>query len=432
MTDAKWNADFKPEAALNYFKRKGLNASFSWQDMWHEDHDAAFTIAKMMDLDLLRDMREAVQQAIDQGLTSQQFRKNVEPMLVKAGWWGKAEMPDPITGEMKLVQLGSARRLETIFRTNMQMAYAAGDWEQITDTADSAPYLMYDAIDDNRTRPAHKAWDGTVLRWDDPWWQTHRPPCGWNCRCSTIQLSGDELQAMGKSVSPAPKVTYREFTNRRSGEISRVPDGIDPGFAYNPGAASLRAHAVQLFAEKVAQAPAMMGATAWASLVESKPSVMRAFDDQFAHWMQSVSERGNSRREWFVVGAMAPADVEYLALRGSAPVSAEIAMEDRLVIGPKAARHEEAGNALSLAEMKRIPLAVRAPEAVLFDVNNDTLLYVVSSSSDDRKNKIVVRPDYTSSKPKKQLNAVRTAFKVPLKNLTQQQEYLLVRGRLEK
>ena len=60
---ATWNPDFKPEAALNYFKRKGLKASFSWQDMWHEEHDAAFTIAKMMDVDLLRDMKDAVDKA---------------------------------------------------------------------------------------------------------------------------------------------------------------------------------------------------------------------------------------------------------------------------------------------------------------------------------------------------------------------------------
>jgi SPP1 gp7 family putative phage head morphogenesis protein len=241
--------DLAPEAALRFFRRKGLQASFSWQDMWQEEHDAAFTVAKMMDIDLLRDVRDSVDRAIAGGQTFQTFRKSLEPELVKAGWWGRKEVADPQTGEIKEVQLGSVRRLQTIFRTNMQVAYSAGDWEQIQESAESAPYLMYDAVDDNRTRPLHRLWDRLVLLWNDPWWQTHRPPNGWGCRCSTIQLSAVELKAMGLAVSEAPAITMREYTNRRTGEITRVPDGIDPGFAYNPGASRMQHLQAQLQAK---------------------------------------------------------------------------------------------------------------------------------------------------------------------------------------
>lgn len=235
-----FSLDLAPEAAVRFFRKKGLRRTFSWQDIWQEEHDAAFTVAKMMDIDLLRDVRDAVDYAIAKGETFADFRRKLEPELVRRGWWGQAEMLDPLTDELKHVQLGSVRRLETIFRTNMQMAYSAGDWEQITETADSAPYLMYDSVDDNRVRPAHKAWDGMVLRWDDPWWATHHPPNGWSCRCSTIQLSDSDLRIMDKSPGSSPPVTTREFTNRRTGEITRVPDGIDPGFAYNPGASRIQ------------------------------------------------------------------------------------------------------------------------------------------------------------------------------------------------
>lgn len=235
---------------MRFFQGKGLAASFSWQDAWQEEHDAAFTVAKMADVDLLRDVQEAVDLALTRGETFADFRKRLEPEMVKRGWWGRAEMEDPATGEVKNVQLGSVRRLETIFRTNMQMSYAAGDWEQITETADDAPYLMYDAVDDDRVRPAHKAWDGVVLRWDDAWWQTHRPPNGWMCRCSTIQLSDFDLQALDRSVGRAPAVTSREFTNKRTGEVTLVPDGIDPGFAYNPGSSRTQMLLVQLAARK--------------------------------------------------------------------------------------------------------------------------------------------------------------------------------------
>lgn len=232
---AGFSFDLAPAEALKFFRAKGYQIGFAWQDVWQEEHSAAFTVAKMMDVDLLRDVRAAVDKAIAEGQTLAQFSKDLKPALADAGWWGKKAMIDPVTGEETLAQLGSPRRLRTIFRTNMQTAYSAGHWAQIQDTKAEAPYLMYDAVDDNRTRPQHRAWDNTVLPADHPWWQTHFPPNGFNCRCSAIQLSHRQLQAMGKAVDPAPASPTYEYTNPRSGEISRVPLGIDPGWAYNPG-----------------------------------------------------------------------------------------------------------------------------------------------------------------------------------------------------
>lgn len=229
--------DLPPKEALAFFRAKGYVTSFAWQDTWQEEHDRAFTVAKMANVDLLRDVRDAVDKAIAEGQTFQQFREAIEGRLVQAGWWGKGEMTDPLTGEKRLVQLGSPRRLRTIFRTNMQTAYAAGHWQQIQESKAQAPMLMYDAVDDDRTRPEHAAWDGTILPVDDPWWQTHMPPNGWNCRCGVIQLGTDQAKEMGwQPGDPAPPSPTREYVNPRTGEVSRVPEGIDPGWAYNPGA----------------------------------------------------------------------------------------------------------------------------------------------------------------------------------------------------
>lgn len=232
-----FNLNLPPEAALKLFRNKGLKTGFSWQDVWKQEHDAAFTVAKMLDVDLLSDVRDAVDAAIANGETLGEFSKKLQPELAKKGWWGRGELLDPLDGVVKEVQLGSPRRLQTIFRVNMQMAYAAADRIRYEETKESAPYLMYDAVDDNRVRPQHRAWDGTVLPGDDPWWHSHNPPNGYNCRCGTIQLSTDDLRAMGKEPdAQAPPIFRREFTNRRTGEISNVPDGIDPGFDYAPGA----------------------------------------------------------------------------------------------------------------------------------------------------------------------------------------------------
>lgn len=236
-----------PARAIEFFRAKGLSPSFAWQDMLHAEHDAAFTVAKMLDVDLLRDVRDAVDAALSSGQTFADFRRGIEPLLMERGWWGKADMLDPLTGEVKPVQLGSVRRLETIFRTNLRTAYAAGHWSSIVEHADEAPYLLYDAILDGRTRPAHRAWDGKVLRVDDPWLKTHTPPNGWNCRCSLIQLDRKQLERLGKQgPDAAPSDGTYEWINPRTGEVLRVPNGIDPGWAYNPGASRAKALGEQL------------------------------------------------------------------------------------------------------------------------------------------------------------------------------------------
>lgn len=270
--------DLPPEEALKFFRAKGYRVSFAWQDVWQQEHEAAFTVAKLLDLDLLKDVRAAVDKAISEGQTFEQFRDNLEPTLVDAGWWGRKKMVDPQTGEEREVQLGSVRRLRTIFRVNMQAAYAAGNWAQVEDNANDAPWLMYDAVDDDRTRPEHKAWDGTVLRYDDPFWAEHTPPNGWNCRCSIIQLSDRDLERIGKKPDTKPPRHANEsskYVNPRTGEETDVPRGIDPGWAYNPGKeryAQLRATE----REKLEDTPTAMATTYIAALA----------GDGFARWLK--------------------------------------------------------------------------------------------------------------------------------------------------
>lgn len=225
-----------PAQALAFFRRKGLKTSFAWQDVTHQEHDHAFTVAKMLDLDLLRDVKKMVDQALAEGMTLRDFQKQLQPLLETKGWWGRKEMVDPETGEVRDVQLGSPRRLRTIFQTNLATAYAAGQWAQIVETSERAPWLMYTAVHDNRTRPEHMAWDGRVLRFDDPWWQTHYPPNGWNCRCDVIQLNDRQVKKMGLTpLDQAPDDGTEPWTNPRTGEERQIPRGIDPGWDYHPG-----------------------------------------------------------------------------------------------------------------------------------------------------------------------------------------------------
>ena len=233
--------DLPPREAVEHFRAKGLHAGFSWLDTDAASHLRSFTVAKAMQLDVLSDIRTAVDRAIAQGTTFEEFQDGLEPLLRKHGWWGRERMIDPDTGESKIVQLGSPRRLRIIFDTNLRMAYARGRWERIERVAEARPYLRYVATLDDRTRDQHRAWHGTVLRWDDPFWRTHYPPNGWFCRCTVQQLSEDDLEDFGYQVSPAPPEGWdqmRTWTNKRIKHGKRtyqVPRGIAPGFQHNVG-----------------------------------------------------------------------------------------------------------------------------------------------------------------------------------------------------
>ncbi len=244
-----------PEEAIRALRAKGYVIGHDWRDVWAEEHMAAFTVAKVGELDLLADIRGAVDKALAEGTTLRDFQKGLQPLLEERGWWGRKKVTDPLTGEERIVQLGSPRRLQTIFRTNLRMAYATGRWDRIQRVKSRMPYLRYTAVMDDRTRPEHASWHGTILPVDDPWWETHAPPNGWNCRCRLIQLSATQMRRAGWKVSERPPVKMRDWPNKRTGERVAVPEGIDAGFAYNPGSAGVRrAEISRLFADRLEEA----------------------------------------------------------------------------------------------------------------------------------------------------------------------------------
>lgn len=169
------------------------------------------------------------------------------PELQKAGWWGLVE-DRSITGTDDPVFVGE-RRLRTIFGTNMRVSRAAGQWARIQAVKDRRPWLRYSAVLDRRTRPSHALWHATILPVDHPWWRTHFPPNGWNCRCTVTQWSDADLASKGwKPTDPADlppdDPVGNAFFGRRDGDGNRkrrdVRPGIDPGWDYHPGDHSLQ------------------------------------------------------------------------------------------------------------------------------------------------------------------------------------------------
>jgi SPP1 gp7 family putative phage head morphogenesis protein len=259
-----FNAGPSPEAR-RYLRAKGWRPAFSYKDVWGEEHAFAFTVAKAMTMDVLRTIREALETALEDGVPYAQFQRELTTQLQALGWWGKQEMEDPATGERQLVQLGSPRRLRTIYRANLRTARAAGQWERAQRTKEALPYFVYELGPSERHRPEHAALAGLVLPIDDPFWDTHMPPNGWGCKCRVRQVGPVQLRREGLRVGMAPTVPTRTWRNNRTGEVLQVPQGIDPGWDTNPGKARQR-NLERMLADKVDAMPEDLARVARADL----------------------------------------------------------------------------------------------------------------------------------------------------------------------
>ena len=217
-----------PKNAEDYFRSKGYAFSWNWRDVFQEQHNKAFTVAKVMKLDVLTDIQELVDKAISGKITTAEFYKQLEPKLRAKGWWGKQEQINPKTGEVETVQLGSPWRLKKILETNMNVSYSAGRYKTQIDAASFAPWWQYFDMDDARVRIVHdKIGDffvGKVLHFKNPWWQIWYPPNDWGCRCWIRNWTEEQrLERNLEIIEELPQW----LLDLQPGE----------GWAHNPGAA---------------------------------------------------------------------------------------------------------------------------------------------------------------------------------------------------
>ena len=267
-----------PQEAAQWLAGRGkLSVSYAWQDVWQDEHGVQFTISRMTRLDLLQSIHEAIVKSVNGDLSRKDWMQDIEQLLTDAGWWGFKAVTDPADGEIKLTKFDSAR-LKLIYDTNTRQAYATGLWERVERSKKALPYVRYITRRDGRVRAAHQAWDNLTLPVGDDFWKTHWPPNGWRCRCRVMSMTrrdyeqGYTLDRPGAETNPnaplmkvplnkeAPPEETREYVNPRTGEVARVPLGIDPGFAYNPGQARKQALQQQLEAKLKGSAPGLADA----------------------------------------------------------------------------------------------------------------------------------------------------------------------------
>lgn len=387
--------DLPFEEQIAFFREKLNLPTERWDDIWQAAHDRAFVVAGAMKADLLDDLRQAVDKAIATGTTLETFRKDFRGIVAKHGWQGW-------TGEG--TPGGFAWRTRVIYETNLRSSYAAGRWAQLNDPAlkKLMPYWRY--IHNDRAidpRPHHKRWGDMRLTLPaaHPFWKTHFPPNGWGCRCRVVAVAKPKA---GDAIAPPEGW---DAVDERTG----APVGIDKGWAYAPGA-SRNAMLADLVEQKLIRLDAPIGAAMWARL---GPAISAELTRRFASWVDDVLAAKRTAHAYGIVGVMSPVEIAFYRERsGIRPVTAEIAVEDRLLVGRKAARHEAAGNALTAEEWKSLPAGLEGEREVYYDKLDGKMLYVVPALTDGRMMKLAVQVDFVADRPKRRLNLARAGFKI--------------------
>lgn len=173
------------------------------------DRDAAQAHQRSVGFELARSMSlevtERVQAEVARGMREGRTRDQIVRAILAAP--GREEASDRVRG-------WTAAYADTVWRTNVATAHAAGRFRQLANPAIAAVIggLRYVAVMDSDTRPNHAAMNDVIARADDPIWERHSPPQGWNCRCSLELVPADEMRRVPARV--------------------RVPAGAgpDPGF----------------------------------------------------------------------------------------------------------------------------------------------------------------------------------------------------------
>lgn len=160
------------QEAVEAFLRREIVTQEEWEELSRLARLRAFTATQLATDELVRRTYELLLKTLREGGTLAQFR-----------------------AQMSAADLGiapeSPHYLETVYRTNVQMAYGQGRLQQLDDpdVIAARPYVQYRTAGDNRVRLSHAMLNGVVFnRAEDPDWRRFAPPLGFNCRCSLVTV----------------------------------------------------------------------------------------------------------------------------------------------------------------------------------------------------------------------------------------------------
>lgn len=203
------------DAALEFWKQRAKLTDREAKAMGDGAKHRAFYVSGLARRDLVSLVSDALEAAVENGETLAEFKARIADVIDAQGW--------------------HSYRVENIFRTNLQTAYAAGRYKKMQAVKESRPFWQYLAIMDNRVRPSHAILHGAVYPADHEFWSTNYPPNGFRCRCGVRTLSARQVAKEGLTVQKEmPKSGV--WTDPKNGMEYFVHfPGADKGFRNNPG-----------------------------------------------------------------------------------------------------------------------------------------------------------------------------------------------------
>lgn len=257
--DLFYATTLEPSEAIKYFESNGYKITWDWQKEWDKALQKSQIDAEFIKLDLLQITRNIIKEAQQKQIPFDELLYYVETRLHSKGWTGYKLFPlDEILyqfqtapkltkTEFKRILKDSPHHLKTLHRTQLQAEAMAARYEDLSESTDSHPYWQYVAILDSVTRPSHAALAGKVFPFDDPFWNSHFPPNGYNCRCSVRALNNKNIKQRRLKVESGEKhLITREKLYSPNSDVKLKTVGYrdpktkqiiytDPGFSFNPG-----------------------------------------------------------------------------------------------------------------------------------------------------------------------------------------------------
>ncbi len=173
----------KYEEAIKHFNDKTPIMFETLEEISEEVRSNFFWLKKSTDLECTDKVFSYLRKAIEEGDTLKEFKEGADEVLKKAGLGKKGHY------------------LETVFRTNIQSAYSAGNWKQQYESRERFPYLQYMITKDINTSDICLNFANRVYRYDSPFWNKYYPPNHYRCRATTISLSKEEVNEAGLTIS---------------------------------------------------------------------------------------------------------------------------------------------------------------------------------------------------------------------------------------
>lgn len=392
---------------IDYFRKKINLPTATYLDIYGEAHDYAFVVAGAHTHEIMADFRTALDEVIEKGGTLEEFRQTFDNIVKKHSWEYNG---------------GRNWRSRIIYDTNLYASYNHGRYQQQKELADVLPYWEYEHNDSTHPRKEHQAWDGLVLRADDPWWDRHYPPRAYGCHCTVKALDDVDLELKGKKVQQAPEIEWEEkVIGQRSGQprLVRVPKGVDPSFEHPKRLVPV--HQVdKILMQKLETAPPQFASSA-VSNVLNYPPALALLNRSMKEMVDTVASEKIARGNMKYVGVIPREVIKQLETMGKAPQSAIIAVRDEDILHALRDSKTAKGLNLPVEFWQNLPENLRKPSAILLQRANqqrnqkaqEVLLYVFNTN----RGKVAVKLDYdvqiknaqTKKKERVKLNLVKTA-----------------------